>query len=132
MSRLDDKLRALEALLLASPVVEPARTFTVPMSLRLIAEYGAVVAEARAACGHPLTPDAVPLILDGCEIAWAQVATAQQAFLIDTGRAHMAGVAEREAIRVAAEIAAQQPAKPQRQSKPPPIFVHHPNPFARA
>lgn len=124
--RREDRLSLLEKLLAAPQTL--ARMFTVPMSLRLLNDYDAVVAEARAACGH-LTPDAVPLILDGCEIAWAQAATSQQQFLIAVGKAHLEGVAEREVDRVAAELAAQQPPTPQRKAKAPPDFIRTPSVF---
>ena len=126
--RREDRLSLLEKLLAAPQTL--ARMFAVPMSLRLLSDYDAVVAEARAALGQSLAPDAVPLILDGCEIAWQQVAIAQQAFLIATGKDDIDRSAAHEAQRKAvADDVGNQPAKPTRKPKPPTPFVHHPSIF---
>lgn len=119
MSKLDDKLKALEALLLAKPVEMLANTFAVPMSLRLLDDWHGEVARARASCGHPLTPDAVPLVLDGDVAAWEQAAMRQQAYLIAVGKAHLEGAAAREAER----IAATQPERKPSPRKSPPTFT---------
>lgn len=126
MVRITDRIALLEKLL--TRVVELARTFRVPVSLRLMDQYDAVVAEALAACGHNLAPDAVPL-LDGSEDDWAEYAPRAQARLIAIGQAHMDGVAEREAARIATELAATAPAKPQRKATASPEFIRHPSVF---
>jgi hypothetical protein len=131
MPRITDRIALLEKLL-APPVAEPARMFTVRVCGRLLDDYDAVIAEARAACGQPLAPDAVPL-LDGSHDDWAEYAPRHQARLIAIGQAHMDAVAEREGKRKEADnrkrgessnMPVRKPSKP-----PPKPFVHVPSVF---
>lgn len=128
--RREDRIAVLEKLL-APPVAEPARMFTVRVCGRLLDDYDAVVAAARAACGQPLALDAVPL-LDGSHDDWAEYAPRAQARLIAQGAAHMAAVAEREGKRKEADNRKRGESSnmPVRKPKPPPKpFVHVPSVF---
>ena len=131
MARNIDRIKALEALL-APPPVELARTFAVRVCGRLIDQYDAVIAEAKAACGQgTLTPDATPF-LTGDEADWAEYAPRHQARLIAIGQAHMDAVAEREGKRKEADNRKRGESSnmPIRKPKPPPKpFTHVPSVF---
>lgn len=118
MVRTIDRIKALEALL-AAPVAELARTFAVRVCGRLFDDYDAVVAEARAACGHQLVPDAVPL-LDGSLEDWAEFAPRHQARLIAIGQAHMDAVSERQRKEADERKRGESSKVPVRKPKPPP------------
>jgi hypothetical protein len=126
--RREDRLSLLEKLM-AAPVAL-ARMFNVPVSLRLLYDYDAVVAEARATCGQSLAPDAMPL-LDGSLEDWAEYAPRHQARLIAIGQAHMDAVSEREGKRREADNrkCGESSNMPVRKPKPPPEFIRHPSVF---